>query len=60
VIVSDIGLSGVLIPDGQAERQIFIQCAPWVAAQMRPCHARALSGGENPTSPPVMLRVVGP
>ncbi|HEY7116581.1 MAG TPA: c-type cytochrome domain-containing protein, partial [Tepidisphaeraceae bacterium] len=59
VIVSDIGLSGVLIPDGQAERQIFIQCAPWVAAQARPCHARALSG-ENPTSPPVMLRVVAP
>jgi WD40 repeat protein len=56
VLVSDIGLSGVLIPDGQDERQIFIQCAPWVAAQTRSCHARALQG-DNPTSPPVMLQV---
>jgi hypothetical protein len=56
VLVSDIGLSGVLIPDGQDERQIFIQCAPWVASQTRPCHARALQG-DNPTSPPVMLNV---
>ncbi|MDB5319873.1 MAG: repeat-containing protein [Phycisphaerales bacterium] len=62
VLVSDIGLSGVLIPDGQDERQIFIQCAPWVSNQTRPCHARALQG-DNPTSPPVMLivgeRIVG-
>ena len=57
VLVSDIGLSGVLIPDGQDERQIFIQCAPWVAVQTRSCHARALQG-DNPTSPPVMLQVV--
>jgi WD40 repeat protein/mono/diheme cytochrome c family protein len=56
VIVADIGLSGVLIPDGQDERQIFLQCAPWVATQTRPCHARALQG-DNPTSPPVMLIV---
>jgi DNA-binding beta-propeller fold protein YncE/mono/diheme cytochrome c family protein len=56
VLVSDIGLSGVLIPDGQDERQVFIQCAPWVSNQTRPCHARALQG-DNPTSPPVMLIV---
>jgi len=59
VIVADIGLSGVLIPDGQEERQIFLQCAPWVKSQTRSCHARALQG-DNPTSPPVMLRVAGP
>src|SRR5258706_8751642 len=59
VIVADIGLSGVLIPDGQDERQIFLQCAPWVAPQTRPCHARALQG-DNPTSPPVMLNVGQP
>jgi hypothetical protein len=58
VIVADIGLSGVLIPDGQDERQIFLKCAPWVAPQSRPCHARALQG-DNPTSPPVMLHVAG-
>ena len=58
VIVADIGLSGVLIPDGQDERQIFLQCAPWVASQTRNCHARALQA-DAPTSPPVMLRVIG-
>jgi WD40 repeat protein len=58
VIVADIGLSGVLIPDGQDERQIFLQCAPWVATQTRPCHARALQG-DNPTSSPLLLRVAG-
>ncbi len=49
VIVADIGLSGVMIPDGQEERQIFLQCAPWVSPQVRACHARALQG-DGPTS----------
>jgi hypothetical protein len=56
VIVADIGLNGVLIPDGQVERQIFLQCAPWVADTERPCFAKARQAG-NPTSPPVILRV---
>ena len=56
VIVMDIGLNGVLIPEGQAERQIFLQCAPWVADQDRLCYARAREAG-NPTSKPVMLKV---
>lgn len=56
VIVADIGLNGVLIPDGQEERQIFLQCAPWVLPQDRPCHARALQG-DGPASAPVMLHV---
>jgi hypothetical protein len=59
VIVADIGLSGVLIPDGQEERQIFLKCALWVQKQTRPCHARALQG-DNPTSPPVGLTVSDP
>jgi hypothetical protein len=58
VIVADIGLNGVLIPDGQEERQIFLQCAPWVSPQVRACHAKALQG-DGPTSGPVMLRVAG-
>ena len=57
VIVADIGLSGVMIPDGQDERQIFLQCALWVSPQTRACHAKALQG-DNPTSAPVLLRVV--
>jgi hypothetical protein len=58
VIVADIGLNGVLIPDGQEERQIFLQCAPWVSPQVRACHAKALQG-DGPTSAPVMLHVAG-
>lgn len=56
VIVADIGLNGVLIPEGQSERQVFISCAPWVAQQTRFCHARAREAG-NPTSAPLRLRV---
>ena len=56
VIVMDIGLNGVLIPEGQTERQVFLQCAPWVAEQDRPCYARAREAG-NPTSRPVLLKV---
>jgi hypothetical protein len=59
VIVADIGLNGVLIPDGQSERKIFLQCAPWVADTDRPCFAKARQAG-NPTSPPVVLRVRRP
>jgi len=56
VIVMDIGLNGVLIPEGQSERQVFIQCAPWVQEQDRVCYARAREAG-TPTSKPVMLHV---
>ncbi len=30
VIVDNIGLNGILIPEGQNERTIFLKCAPWV------------------------------
>jgi WD40 repeat protein len=56
VIVSDIGLSGVLIAEDQTERQIFLECAPWVHETLRPCFARANEAG-NPTSPPVLVHV---
>ncbi len=58
VIVSDIGLNGVLIPEKETERRIFLQCAPWVAPQQRLCHARAREVG-NPTSAPAAF-VVAP
>lgn len=57
VIVGDIGLNGVLIPEKETERRIFLQCAPWVKPETRLCHARAREVG-NPTSPPVSFTVL--
>lgn len=56
VIVADIGLNGVLINEGQPDRQIFLHTAPWVADQDRLCYARALQA-DKPTSIPVMIHV---
>lgn len=56
VIVADIGLNGVLIPEGQTERTIYLQCAPWVSPTERPAFARAREVG-NPTSRPVTVKV---
>jgi WD40 repeat protein len=59
VIVDNIGLNGVLIPEGQTQRQIFIAARKWVPETSRPCFAIAREGG-NPTSKPVMLHVRRP
>ncbi|HVX62833.1 MAG TPA: c-type cytochrome domain-containing protein [Pirellulales bacterium] len=56
VIVDNIGLNGVLIPEGQTERQIFLTCAKWVENLDRPFHAVASNAGAQ-ASPPVMLHV---
>jgi WD40 repeat protein len=56
VIVADIGLNGVLIAEGQSERQIFLHTAPWVEDQDRLCFARALQA-DQPTSIPVLIHV---
>ncbi len=56
VIVADIGLNGVLIPEGQSERQIFFACPAWVSDTDRPIYAKIREAG-NPTSTPVLLRV---
>jgi hypothetical protein len=58
VIVDDIGLSGILIPEGATERRIFLNCSAWVPATTRPCYARVREG-PNPTSAPVLLQVPG-
>jgi WD40 repeat protein len=57
IIVADIGLNGVLIPENQTERKIFLEARPWVAPQERLAHARAREVG-NPTSRPVLVRVL--
>lgn len=56
VIVDDIGLNGILIPEGQSERRIFLTCAAWTPEAWRPCYARVREG-PNPTSAPAVLRV---
>jgi mono/diheme cytochrome c family protein len=57
IIVADIGLNGVLIPEKETERKIFLQCQPWVKPAERLAHARAREVG-NPTSRPVLIRVL--
>jgi hypothetical protein len=56
VIVDDIGLSGVLIPEGQTERTVFLRAEPWVPEQSRLFHATAQVEG-NQTSLPMRLVV---
>jgi len=56
VIVDNIGLSGVLLPKEQSERQIFITADAWVPETTRSCFAIANQGG-NPCSGPVTLHV---
>lgn len=56
VIVDDIGLNGILIPEGATERRIFLTCAAWTPEASRPCYARVREA-PNPTSAPVLLRV---
>lgn len=56
VIVDDIGLNGILIPEGQSERRIFLLCAAWTPATERPAFARVREG-PNPTSAPAVIRV---
>jgi WD40 repeat protein len=56
VIVDNIGLSGVLMPKGENERQIFITADAWVPDTSRLCFAVANQVG-NQSSPPVTIHV---
>ncbi|MCA9183678.1 MAG: hypothetical protein KDA51_19590, partial [Planctomycetales bacterium] len=55
--VDNIGLSGLLIPEGQTQREFFITAAPKVAPGRRQFHLRSATEG-NPTSRPIWLNVV--
>lgn len=57
--VDNIGLNGLLIPEGQTEREFFITAAPKVAPGRRQFHLKSGTPG-NPTSRPVWLNVVAP
>ncbi|MCA9215265.1 MAG: hypothetical protein KDB27_19490 [Planctomycetales bacterium] len=57
IYVDNIGLNGVLIPEGQNERTIFITAEPWVKPTERWVFMEA-GVANNPTSYPILLRVV--
>lgn len=59
VYVDNIGLNGVLIPEGQTERQIFLKARDWVEETSRQFHAIAIDGGDI-ASPPITLHVRQP
>ena len=56
VIVDNIGLNGVLIPEGETERTIYLTAAKWVPHTRRSFQATAEVEG-NQTSRPVTLEV---
>lgn len=56
VIVDDIGLSGILIPEGQSERTLFLSCEPWVTDTDRLFHLVAKVDGDQ-VSLPIKLQV---
>jgi WD40 repeat protein len=61
VIVDNIGLNGVLIPEGQSERQIFLNCAGWVPETDRPFYAVANNaGGQASPAATLHVRRAGP
>jgi hypothetical protein len=65
VIVDNIGLNGILIPEGQTERQIFLTCYDWVPETERTFFAqttaaRAASPAEFEASNSVTLKVRKP
>jgi hypothetical protein len=56
VIVDNIGLNGILIPEGQSEQTVYLTAAPWVAPIDRLFVAVAKGAGGQ-ASLPVWLRV---
>ena len=61
VIVDNIGLNGVLIPEGQSERQIFLTCARWVPDMDRNFYALANNaGGQSSAAVTLHVRRAGP
>ncbi len=59
VIVDNIGLSGVLMPKGESERQIFITADAWVDDTSRQCFAVENQAG-NQCSSPITVHVRRP
>ncbi len=56
-IVDNIGLNGLLLPDGVNEREFFIKASKWLPPQRRQIYLRSQSK-DNPTSKPIWLNVL--
>ena len=56
VFVDNIGLNGLLLLDGQTEREFFITAAKWVPEQTRLVHLRT-EGAGGAASQPILLHV---
>ncbi len=59
VIVDNIGLSGVLVRQGETQRRIFLTAADWVTDSTRSIHAVAKGAG-NQASRPLVFHVRQP
>jgi WD40 repeat protein len=61
VIVENIGLNGILIPEGQSQREIFLRAADWVPETDRYCFAETRNRSGKQTNPqasrPMLLHV---
>ena len=60
VYVDNIGLNGVLIVEGQHERQFFITAESWVKPTERVIFVEESGDVGGPTSNPVLLRILPP
>jgi hypothetical protein len=61
VRVLNLGLNGVLVPEGQSERTVFLYAEPWAEAAVRPFYAvgKAEAAAAEHSSAPIEL-VVSP
>jgi hypothetical protein len=59
LIIDNIGLNGLMIPEGQTEQRFFITAADWVPASTRPLHLTTSAAGPHATRP-ILLHVVRP
>jgi dipeptidyl aminopeptidase/acylaminoacyl peptidase len=59
VIVDNIGLSGVLVREGETEREIFFAARDWVPETTRLTHAESVEPASE-ASPPISLNVREP
>ena len=60
VIVANIGLNGLMIPEGQTSQTSALSAAPWVKPTERLIHLRTKNAGSQATRPVLLKVVAGP